>query len=138
MGVFRDLRRLKEERRVEEATIRKVEALKRAKELQLEIQKLAEELGITNEEALVYLKAKANSSEERDNGHPQNRKKKGVEKKKGVDYNTILDKMSETAKGLQGVGSGLLNMGLEREDAGETFAPRQSKGRGQRKTKRNF
>ena len=114
-------------KQAEAQVIKKVELLVLMKQLVPKAQKLADELGITRQEALIYLKAKEGIKE---NGHKTNPPSKLA----GVDWQGLLGKMGDYGGEMGQMGANLMNIGLGDEE--EPAKP--SRGRGQRKTKRTF
>ena len=121
------------QRQAEARVVRKVAQLVLMKELVPEAKELAKELGVTEQEALIYLKAKEGIPEnENGNEEPKNKSKES-----GFDWQGLLGNMGDYGGDIQNIGTGLMNIGLEGE--GDVEQPKKtSRGRGQRKTKRAF
>ena len=121
------------QRQAEARVVRKVAQLVLMKELVPEAKELAKELGVTEQEALIYLKAKEGITEnENGNEEPKNKSKES-----GFDWQGLLGNMGDYGGDIQNIGTGLMNIGLEGE-GGEEKQSKTSRGRGQRKTKRTF
>ncbi|MBU0572018.1 MAG: hypothetical protein KKC50_08270 [Candidatus Omnitrophica bacterium] len=121
-------------KQAEAQIVKNVERLVVMKQLMPEAQELAQELGITDQEALIYLKAKegisSSQQQQHDNGNDQG--------EGGFDWSGMLGKMSDYGKSVQQMGVGLTNIGYEKEVEDETRRTTKSKGRGERKTRRQF
>lgn len=117
-------------KRAEAQVVQKVEQLVLMKQLVPEAKELAEELGITPQEALIYLKEKEGIAS-KDNGH-------GTPPKGGFDWQGLMGKAGDFGGDIQQMGSGLMNIGLEKEEEIVPERKRVAKGRGQRKTKHRY
>ena len=130
MGLFRKNkaeRYMEDMLQAEAQTVKKVKQLVLMKQLVPEAKKLADELGITQQEALIYLKDKEGVKE---NGHKSGSSSKLAD----VDWQGLLGKIGDYGGEVGKMGTNLMNIGLGEEE--EPSKP--SRGRGQRKTKRTF